>query len=423
MTPRGDDGRRVLLVGINYRPELTAVGPYTAGLAEHLARQGDDVTVLTGLPHYPAWRVARGTPRRLWSRARLDGVTVVRAAHYVPRSQSAIRRAAYEGTFGLTGLVAGLALPAPDVVVGVVPSLSGALLARLLAARFDRPYGLLFQDLMGPAAAQSGVPGGGSVARATGAAERWAASGASAVAVVATAFVPYLRRAGVAEHRIHHVPNWSRVPAPTLSADEVRARFGWNDGRQVALHAGNIGFKQGLEQVVDAARRAAATHEPVRFVLSGGGSRADAVRELAAGLPNVDFLGVQPDGIHASLMAAADVLLLSERATQLDMSLPSKLTSYFASGRPIVAAVPPDGPTAGEVARSGAGLVAPAGDPGALLAALGTLRADAGLAKRLGAAGTAYAAGTTSAAACLERASAFVDAVAGRVPARAAAAA
>ncbi len=423
MTAAGAGGRRVLLVGINYRPELTAVGPYTAGLAEHLARRGDEVTVVTGLPHYPAWRIAPGTPRRLWSRTQLEGVTVVRSAHYVPARQSAVRRAAYEGTFGLTGLVAGLALPAPDAVVGVVPSLSGGVLARVLAARFGRPYGLLFQDLMGPAASESGVPGGGAVARAVGAVERWAVDGASAVAVVATAFIPYLRRAGIPERRIHHVPNWSRALAPTLAADEVRARFGWTDGRQVVLHAGNIGFKQGLEQVVGAARRAAASGEPVRFVLSGGGNRAEAVRELAAGLPNVDFLGVQPDGVHASLMAAADVLLLSERATQLDMSLPSKLTSYFASGRPILAAVPPGGPTAGEVARSGAGLAVPAGDGDGLLAALRTLREDLRLAARLGANGTAYAVGTTSAATCLERAAAFVDAVAGadRTPMEAAA--
>ena len=51
---------RVLIIGINYSPELTGIGPYTAGLAEHLASRGDDVTVITGLPHYPDWRIAAG---------------------------------------------------------------------------------------------------------------------------------------------------------------------------------------------------------------------------------------------------------------------------------------------------------------------------------------------------------------------------
>ena len=90
-----------LIIGINYRPELTAVGPYTAGLAEHLVARGDEVTVLTWLPHYPAWRIARGTPRALLRRETIRGVTVIRAAHYVSAAQSAIRRAFCEGKFGL----------------------------------------------------------------------------------------------------------------------------------------------------------------------------------------------------------------------------------------------------------------------------------------------------------------------------------
>ncbi len=381
-------GRRVLIIGINYRPELT------------------------GLPHYPAWRIARGTPRALTRRETIRGVTVIRAAHYVPAAQSAIRRALYEGTFGLTGLLASLRLSRPDAILGIVPSLSGGVLARLTGERLGVPYGLLFQDLMGRAARQSGMAGGGAVARATAAAEAWAASGARAIGVVAEAFTPYLVSLGVSAGRIAHVPNWTRLAAPAMSVPETRARFGWADGDQVVLHAGNIGLKQGLEQVVAAARAAGERGDPVRFVLSGGGNRTGAIRAAAHDLPNVRFLGVQPDGIHASLLAAADVLLLSERATQIDMSLPSKLTSYFAAGRPIVAAIPPGGGSAREVERSGAGLVVPAGEPERLLEALARLRAEPALVAELTAAGPAYAEANTSPAACLARAAALVDEIA-----------
>ena len=197
-----------------------------------------------------------------------------------------------------------------------------------------------------------------------------------------------------------------------MTVPETRARFGWADGEQVVLHAGNIGLMQGLEQVVEVARAAAERGDPVRFVLSGGGNQAGAIRAAARGLPNVSFLGVQPDGIHASLLAAADVLLLSERATQIDMSLPSKLTSYFAAGRPIVAAVPPGGGSAREVERSGAGLVVPAGEPERLLEALARLRAEPALVAELSATGPAYAEANTSAAACLARAVALIDTIA-----------
>jgi glycosyltransferase involved in cell wall biosynthesis len=401
MTRRG--GIQVLIIGINYRPELSGIGPYTAGLAEHLAAQGNRVTVITGIPHYPGWRIGPGTHRELVRDELIDDVRVIRAAHYVPAVQNAARRALYEATFGLTGLIASRGVSRPDAILGVVPSLSGGVLAKLLGRRFSAPYGLLFQDLMGPAASQSGIAGGALVARATVRAERWSAAEARAIGVVSTSFVPYLASFGVPPGRILHVPNWSRRAEPSLSVDAVRARFGWADDRQVVVHAGNMGLKQGLEQVVDAARMAADRGDPVRFVLSGDGSQADAIRAAAHGLDNMDVLGLQPDGLHASLLAAADVLLLSERASQIDMSLPSKLTSYHAAGRPIVAAVPLAGGTASEIERSGAGIVVPAGRPEMLLDALGRLRREPSVAAELASAGPAYAEAHTSARACLAR--------------------
>ena len=404
---------RVLIIGINYRPEPTGIGPYTAGLAEHLAARGDEVTVLTGLPSYPGWRLMRGTPRRLLATERLDGVTVLRAAHYIPSSQTAAKRALYEGTFGLTGLLASLRLGRPDAILGVVPSLSGGILARLTGQRLRAPYGLLFQDLMGPAASQSGIAGGGAVARVTSAAEGWVAVGARAIGVITDAFTPYLASLGVRPERIHPVPNWARLTAPSLDRAALRRRLGWPEDRQVVLHAGNMGSKQGLEQVVEAARVAADRDEPVRFVLAGGGNQAARLRAAAEAVPTLDVLPVQPDGLHASLLAAADVLLLSERPTQESMSLPSKLASYLAACRPVVAAVPVGGASAREIERSGGGLLVPAGQPEAIHAALARLRAEPDLASALGAAGRAYADAHLSEAAGLARAARFVDTIAG----------
>jgi glycosyltransferase involved in cell wall biosynthesis len=265
---------------------------------------------------------------------------------------------------------------------------------------------------LGVAAAQSGIPGGGSVARTTSTLEAWATRRATMVGVVFEAFRPTLIEVGVAPSRIRSVPNWVRLAEPTLSMDATRRRFGWTDGRQVVLHAGNMGHKQGLEQVIAAARPAAERAEPVRFVLAGGGNQEEDLCAVGAGLPTLDFLGVQPVGLHASLLAAADVLLLSERPTQLDMSLPSKLTSYLAAGRPIVAAVPSSGASAREIERSRAGLLIAAGDPAPMLEAFTRLRSEPVLAAELAAAGPAYPAAHLSAAAGLARAVALVDEIA-----------
>lgn len=379
----------ILIVGINYRPETTGIAPYTSDMAEHLAASGHHVTVITGFEHYPAWRVEAGE-RRMRSEETRDGVRVLRRRHYVPRSQSAIRRAMYEATFFLHGA---LSRPErPEVVFGVIPSLSGGLLARLFAARARAPYGLIFQDLMAPAARQSGIGGGTRVAGATATLERWATAKARTVAIASESFRPYLRATGVEEARIVDLPNWSHLGAPTADRATTRERLGWPADCTVVLHAGNMGLKQGLEQVVEAARRADALEAPVMFVLMGEGSQRAALEARARRITRLQFLPFQPEDEVPNVLEAADVFLVSERATVIDMSLPSKLTSYFAAGRPIVAAVPPGGSTAREIVRSGAGVIVPIGDTDALNRVVARATEDPDWARTLGDAGRRYAA-------------------------------
>jgi exopolysaccharide biosynthesis WecB/TagA/CpsF family protein len=378
----------ILIIGINYRPETTGIAPYTSDMAEHLAASGHRVTVITGFAHYPAWRLEPGE-RRLRAVESLDGVRVLRRRHYVPGSQSAARRAAYEATFLLHGA---LSRPErPDVVFGVIPSLSGGLLARFFGARAHAPYGLIFQDLMAPAARQSGIGGGARVAGATAALERWAVAKARTVAVASENFRPYLEEIGVEEGRIIDLPNWSHLGAPTADRAATRDRLGWPADHAVVLHAGNMGLKQGLEQVVEAARRADALAAPVMFVLMGEGSQRSSLEAQARGIERLRFLAFQPEEAVPNILDAADVFLVSERATVIDMSLPSKLTSYFAAGRPIIAAVPPSGSTAREILRAGAGLIVPIGDADEVNHTVARLQGDPEWATSLGAAGRRYA--------------------------------
>ena len=379
---------KILIVGINYRPETTGIAPYTSDAAEHLASSGHQVTVITGFAHYPAWRVHR-LERRMRAEGWRDGVRILRRRHYVPRMQSAIRRGLYEMTFLLHGA---LSRPErPDVVFGVVPSLSGGLLARYFAGRAGVPYGLIFQDLMAPAARQSGIGGGIRVAGATRALERWATARANTVAIASESFRPYLLEIGVDAGRIVELPNWSHLGTPTSDRTFTRARLGWPSDCAVVLHAGNMGLKQGLEQVVEAARRADRLQMPVRFVLMGEGSQRRSLEAKARDIERLSFIPFQPEAEVPNVLAAADILLVSERSTVIDMSLPSKLTSYFAAGKPIIAAVHPDGSTTREVLRSGAGVIVATGAADELNAAVERLMSDRDLAVALGAAGQRYA--------------------------------
>jgi putative colanic acid biosynthesis glycosyltransferase WcaI len=382
-------GLNILITTSYYWPENAGSAPYLAGLAVHLQERGHRVVVATGYPHYPEWRLPEGA--RL---ARTDwhgSVRVRRRWHYVPRRQTASHRLLYEGTLFALGLTALPLRSRPDVVIGTCPSLAGGALAAVAARVYRVPYALVFQDLMGQAARQSGMPGGARVARAVGNAELALARNATAVGVIAEGFRPYLERGGVQPERVHRLRNWTRRVEPTESVAETRLRLGWRDDEFVCLHGGNLGRKQGLDNLVDTA--ALLRDEKIRIVLAGDGNDRERLetraRELA--LDRLQFVELQTPGRWESVMAASDVLLVNQRAAVTDMSLPSKLTSYFAAGRPVVAAASVDSETAREIDAAGAGLVVPPDDPQRLREAILAVKADPAAVGELGACGRRYA--------------------------------
>ncbi|MEO3752335.1 glycosyltransferase family 4 protein [Streptomyces sp. B6B3] len=398
------------MVSTNYAPEQAGIGPYATQLAEHWAATRDaEVHVLAGLPHYPAWRLApeyRGVWRTTETRG---GVRVHRRRHTVPPRQSAARRALYEASILAGGLFAPPRTGRLDAVVAQVPSLAGGVLAARLARRHGVPFVPVVQDLMGAAAEQSGISGGGRAARAAAAVEGRMLRGATLVGVIHETFRERVRALGVRPERIRLVPNWSHIAEPTTPPAQTRARLGWGD-RTVLLHAGNMGLKQGLEVLVDTARAEPRLH----VVLMGDGSQRPRLEGLAAGLANVEFLPPAAAEDFPDVLAAADVLAVTQRATVLDMSVPSKLTSYFAAGRPVLGSVAEHGGTADELRRSGAGRLVPPEDPAALAAAARALAADPAAADELGAAGLGYARDQLSSAAGLARMTALLDEALGR---------
>jgi glycosyltransferase involved in cell wall biosynthesis len=172
-----------------------------------------------------------------------------------------------------------------------------------------------------------------------------------------------------------------------------------------------MGAKQGLENLVDAARLAAESDPDLLFVLLGGGHQLGFLRERAADLPNLHFMPSAADREFADTLAAADVLVVNERPGVAEMSVPSKITSYCAAGRPIVAATDPEGATADLIRTAAAGRVVPAGEPQTLLSAVRELVHDDEAVAELGASGRRFAEDRLSAHGAMRAYDAWVDAL------------
>ncbi|MBE7191229.1 MAG: glycosyltransferase family 4 protein [Gordonia polyisoprenivorans] len=367
---------RLTIVGINFAPEVTGVAPYTTAIANGLARRGHTVRVIAGLPHYPRWRVERGHTRDFET---ADGVVVHRVRHPVPASPTVGTRIGMEATFALGAITARWGRP--DAVIAVSPALLGAAAAGARARAAGIPVGVVAQDIYSAGAAEVGAmhhAGRGPLRRL----EQRTLTRADGVVVIHDRFVETLARVGIDTSAVTVIRNWTHVSAAAVAPrDTTRARRGWSPDEVVVVHAGNMGRKQALDSVVEAARLADHRRARVRFVLIGDGNQRAALQRLAQSVDRVEFATTLHEREYMSVLAAADVLLVNELPAVTEMALPSKITSYLAVGRPIVAATPTGSVAADEVRSSGAGVVVTPGDPAALLDALLSAGQDTTLAR------------------------------------------
>jgi colanic acid biosynthesis glycosyl transferase WcaI len=381
---------RVAILGINYAPEPTGIAPYATGLAAGLMKRGHEVQVLTGYSHYPQWK-RDATSSGFRSVEEIDGVRVRRLNHYVPQHLSWLGRAAMELTFGLQLLTSGWGRP--DVVVCVTPPLlATAICAVRGRLTWRRPaIGILVHDVYSRGVAETRALSG-VTARMMRALESTALRLADDVAVIHAGFTTDLvGDLGVDRRRIREIRNWNHVKSPDPSASVAfRDAHRWGADEVVVLHAGNMGYKQGLENVIAAAELADRNKSRARFVLLGDGNQRVALEAAGAGLHTLEFLSVVNEEEFPAALGAADVLLVNERPGVAQMAVPSKLTSYFRSGKPILAATDSAGFTAGELAASGAGVCVPADRPDMLLREALRLGTDHVLGAALGEAGRRY---------------------------------
>lgn len=403
---------KILLLGINFAPELTGTGKYTGEMAAWLAARRHQVRVVCAPPYYPQWAVSPPYVANAWRREHWQGVEVWRCPLWVPGRPGGAKRLLHLASFALGSLPVMLrqVLWRPDAVWVVEPALFCAP-AALLAARLSGAKAWLhIQDYEVDAAFDLGLLKGPWLKRWVLAAERWLMRRFDVVSTISRRMLERAATKGVAPGALRYFPNWVNLAHYALpSPDGVaayRQELGIAPCAVVALYSGNMGGKQGLWVLAEVARSCARRAKPEQsadpsnaqtatqaeemvFVFCGDGAgRADLVQRCL-GLPNVRFLDLQPAQRLPDLLAMADVHLLPQRADAADLVMPSKLTGMLASARPVVATAH-IGTELATVVQT-CGLVVPPEDPQAFAAALCTLAADPAMRERLGAAALLHA--------------------------------
>jgi len=329
---------------MNYTPEPIGVGRYSGELGAYLAKAGFLVDVVTASPHYPGWAVRGGYGNRYMTEY-IDGARVTHCPLFLTRKMRGIRRAVAPFSFALSSapVVIWRALTLrPDTVLCVEPTLfaapAGLLAARLAGARTV----LHVQDLEIDAAFGVHHLNGRLLKWLSNAVENRLLRSFDAVVTISGRMGDKLKKKGVRPDRLSLVRNWVDLDRikPLDRPSTYRAELGLSDRRFVALYAGNVGAKQALNILLDAAEKLVGEIGIV-FVIAGDGPAKAGLVARYGHLPNVRFLPVQPEERLCDLLNLADVHVLPQDRGAADLVLPSKLGGMLASGKPCIVMADP----------------------------------------------------------------------------------
>lgn len=381
----------LLLVTPYYAPDLGPSSPLLSQLCENLVAVGDQVTVIATVPHFPSGHVAPEYRKRAWFWEDRNGVRVCRV--WVPSGDRANLRHRLLTFIVYQILCCWVGLPLKYNVAFVInPAIETFLPFALLVWLRRKPSIFGVWDLYPEVGIRLGIFRHPIVIRAVKLLEDFCLRHATIVQSLSDGFVTSLRARVKNPDQLVVIPPWLDVdfirPLPRRSAF---SREYCLDDSFIILYAGNLGFSQGLENVLMAAQLLS-TQPYIQFVFVGDGAQRQALMAQAQQLElvNVRFIPFQPRERLGEVLASADVCLVCLKPGVGDDALPSKTFPILASGRPILAAVDQDSSIARLIAQAQAGFVIPPAIPEKLADAILNLTANLPLCQQLGASGRDY---------------------------------
>lgn len=360
---------KILIVTQYFWPENFRINDLVSGLGE----RGHEVVVLTGQPNYPSGRFFTGYG---WCKPQHEshaGAEIIRVP-LLPRGKGGwVRLALNYLSFVVTGcwgvmfrlsrqqqFNAIFVFQTSPVTVGIP--------AALAAWRFNAPILFWVLDLWPQSLSAVGAIRSPWVLKQIGALARWIYQHCSLILVSSKSFVPEIARCGIPVENIRYFPNWGEV---AIAGEGARYQIPQLPDGFIVMFAGNVGSAQDFPAILDAATMLK-SRKDIRWVIVGDGRLAAWAKDEvnARGLDDaVIFLGQHPLEAMPFFFAEADALLVTLKAEPVfSMTVPGKLQSYLASGKPILAML--DGEGARVVSESESGIACAAGDSASLAKAV-----------------------------------------------------
>ena len=403
----------------HFAPDNAPTGAVMTAIVGGLVEIGHEVEIVTSLPWYRETKIEAGWAGKL---ARIEKTDwgQIRRLHPFPADKANIpaRALAFGGFTGLAAAYGAASKFPADAVLAMSPPITLGYAGWCSAKRRGVPFVFNIQDVFPDVAIELGVLKGKQAIRFFQAMERNLYNLSDAVTVLSDDLADNVRaKIAPGGSKVRIIPNFVDTEAikATPAGDPTnsyRQEFGLLD-KTVVMYAGNVGFSQSLELMLEAAR-SLADRLDVMFVINGNGSGRAAFEADAADLPNITFVDYQPVERLPEVLAAADVHLVPLKRGLARSSVPSKFYSILAASRPVLASVDPGTELANLIESTDCGIAVEPENSAAFTAALAKLLDDPAMRKSAGESGRAFVESWISPLGVAEQYSALFEELCGR---------
>jgi len=357
---------KILVVSQYFWPENFRINDLSAALVE----RGHQVTVLTGIPNYPKGDFFPGYGLFTRIREEYKGVRIIRVP-LIPRGNgSGIRLALNYLSYVIFACLLSPLLCRGKFDLIFVCQLSPVtvgLPAIFLKTIKKIPILFWILDLWPESLSATGSIRSEKALVQVNRLVRFIYRGCDKIVVSSKGFLRSIKEKGIEEQRTGYLPNWYEPEYKTDSPSPPGILTSDLPEGFLIMFAGNIGVAQDFGTILSAAEKLK-SYPDIHWVIIGDGRQYSWVQEQveSRGLADsVHLLGRYPPEAMPTFFSQADVMLVSLKKDPIfSLTVPGKVQSYMACGRPILAAL--DGEGSKLITESGAGFSSPAEDAGAL---------------------------------------------------------
>lgn len=335
---------KILVICQYYYPEPFRI----ADICQEMVSRGHEVTVVTGVPNYPEGITYNGYEKGKKRDEVIDGVKVHRC-FTIPRKTGTIYRLLNYYSYAISSSIYVKTHLSSDFDVVFVNQLSPVMMGKAGIAygkKNNVPVAMYCLDLWPESLVAGGVSRNSFIFKLFHKVSDKIYTQMDQILITSKMFLGYLNEEfGISEDRIEYLPQYAEGIFESLPDKEDSDVFDF-------MFAGNIGVVQSVDTILKAAKILKSDYQNIRWHIVGSGSNLDCLKQFANenGLDNVIFYGRKPLEEMPNLYSMADAMLVTLQADPvLSLTLPGKVQSYMAVGKPIIGAI--DGETA-EVIKS-----------------------------------------------------------------------